>query len=68
MKYARTILAWTAVAVLLVFVALNFHRVSVYFGPFGEVSMPAALIVIGSALLGAGAAVGFRFLKKSPPK
>ncbi len=68
MKYARTIVAWTAVAILLVFVGLNFHRVSVYFGPFGEVNMPAALIVIGSALLGACAAVGFRFLKKSPPK
>ena len=51
-----------AVLLLLVFITLNFDRVTVWFF-FMNVSLPLSILILGSALIGAGLMWGFLALR-----
>jgi uncharacterized integral membrane protein len=69
----RQIVGWTLVALLLLWIFLNFRSVEVHFLLF-RVDMPIALIIFLSAALGAGAVFAFQYIRKfkkigdEPPK
>jgi uncharacterized integral membrane protein len=59
----RQIAGWTLVAILLLWIFLNFGKVEVHFLIF-SVWMPVALVIFFSAALGAGAVFAFQFIRK----
>lgn len=61
----RTIIGWSLVAVLAVFVIFNLAPAAIWF--FGvRIQMPIALVVLFSAALGAGAMYMFSYIKARP--
>ncbi len=60
---ARQILGWIVVTLLAVFVVFNLQDARIWF--FGiRISMPIGLVVIFSAVMGAGATILFARLRK----
>jgi uncharacterized integral membrane protein len=59
----RQIIGWIFVALLCTFIAFNLAQTRVWF--FGiRIEMPIALVVLFSAILGAGAVLGLSQLQK----
>ena len=69
----RKIVGWTLVALLALFILINFQSVEVNFLVM-QIWLPKALLIFGSAALGAGAVIALRFIQdyrgkdKPPPK
>ena len=59
----RPYLGWTLLGLLLLFIALNFSSVRVHL-LIMTVDMPIALLIAGSAALGAGAVYALAFVRK----
>jgi len=66
----RKAVGWTLVALLALFILINFQSVEVNFLVL-QVWLPKALLIFGSAALGAGAVLALRFIqeyrKDKPP-
>jgi uncharacterized integral membrane protein len=69
----RKVVGWTLVALLALFILINFQSVEVNFLVL-QVWIPKALLIFGSAALGAGAVLALRFIQeyrggkdKAPP-
>ena len=66
----RKVVGWTLVALLALFILINFQSVEVNFLVM-QVWLPTALLIFGSAALGAGAVLALRFIqeyrKDKPP-
>ncbi len=68
----RQIVGWTLVALIFLWIVMNFRKVEVNFLLF-SVDMPVALVIFLSAALGSGAVFAFQFIRKfkkaeEPPK
>ena len=68
----QQVVGWTLVALIFLWIVMNFRKVEVNFLLF-SVDMPVALVIFLSAALGAGAVFAFQFIQKfkkgeEPPK
>jgi len=68
----RQIVGWSLIALLLLWIVMNFRKVEVHFLLF-SVDMPVAMVIFLSAALGAGAVFAFNYIQKfrkgnEPPK
>jgi uncharacterized integral membrane protein len=63
LQKVRPYLAWGLLALLAIFILLNLHSVKVRLLVM-EVHLPAALLIAGSASLGAGAMLLFLLMRK----
>lgn len=69
----RQVVGWTLVALLLLWIFLNFRSVEVHFLLF-KVDMPVAMVIFLSSALGAGAVFALQYIRKfkkggeDPPK
>lgn len=68
MRNPKVILGWIALAVLVLFIVINFETVRINVLFIAHIYMPLSLVILGSALLGAGAAFAFHMMRKPPPK
>lgn len=67
----RKIVGWSLIALLALFIVINFQTVEVSFLLI-DVRLPKALLIFASAALGAGAVFALRYIKdlrkdKTPP-
>ena len=59
----RQIVGWSLVALLLLWIVMNFRKVEVHFLLF-SVDMPGAMVIFLSAALGAGAVFALHYIQK----
>ena len=59
---ARKVVGWTLVGLLALFIVINFKTVEVNF-LFAEIWLPKALLIFGSAAMGAGAVLALQFIR-----
>ncbi|MBI2930009.1 MAG: DUF1049 domain-containing protein [Planctomycetes bacterium] len=64
-KNLKRIIGWAALALLVVFVVINWASVDVNLLFVARVKAPLSLVILGAAVLGAGAA---RFVRRLPPR
>ena len=59
----RKAIGWTLVGLLGLFIVLNFSQVEVNF-LFAKIWLPKALLIFGSASMGAGAVLALQFIRE----
>ena len=58
----RQVVGWALVGLLALFIILNFGKVEVNF-LFAQIWLPKALLIFGSASMGAGAVLALQFIQ-----